>query len=286
MKTLVFGKTGQVGTELQRRGDVVALDHNLADFCKPETCIAAIVEHAPDLVINAVAYTAVDKAEEEEELATIINGHTPGLIAKACAARKIPLVHISTDYVFAGSGQKAWLETDLTAPKNVYGRSKLLGEQRVTAAGGVHAIIRTAWVFSAHGNNFVKTMLRIGKDKDQLNIVDDQIGGPTPAAAIADACLEIGAQLLEYPQKTGLYHFCGAPDVSWKTFANEIFSKAGYDLQVNGIPTSQYPTPASRPANSRLDCQAISKTFAINRPDWRQGLDDVLLDLAAGEKDD
>jgi dTDP-4-dehydrorhamnose reductase len=284
MKTLVFGKVGQVGTELQRRGDVIALDYDVADFCKPETCIAAIDKHAPDVVINAVAYTAVDKAEEEEDLATVINGHTPGLIAQACAARKIPLVHISTDYVFAGGGEKAWLETDKAEPKNVYGRSKLLGERLVAEAAGVHAIIRTAWVFSAHGNNFVKTMLRIGKGKDQLNIVDDQIGGPTPAAAIADVCLQIGSQLIKEPQKTGLYHFSGAPDVSWKTFAGEIFSKAGYDLKVNGIPTSQYPTPASRPANSRLDCQAIFQTFAINRPNWCQGLDDVLFDLAADEK--
>lgn len=279
MKTLVFGKSGQVSRELQRRGDVVALGRDAADFCNPEACLAAIEIHAPDAVINAVAYTAVDRAEDEEGLAVIINGETPGLIAQACGARGIPLVHISTDYVFDGSGQDPWTETDPVAPQNAYGRSKLAGEQAVLAAGGPFAILRTAWVFSAYGNNFVKTMLRLAETRDTLSVVEDQIGGPTPAAAIADACLTIAAELTRMPEKAGLYHFSGTPEVSWKTFACEIFSRAGCDVAVTGIPASDYPTPASRPANSRLDCSAISTTFGIARPDWRKGLADVLVDL-------
>lgn len=279
MKILVFGKTGQVACELQRRGEVIALGRDLADFTDPEACLAALETHMPDVVINAVAYTAVDLAESEEALATQINATTPGLIAQACAARGIPLVHISTDYVFDGSGQDPWSETDPIAPQNAYGRSKLTGEQAVTDAGGPHAILRTAWVFSAHGNNFVKTMLRLSKTHAALTVVDDQIGGPTPAAAIADACLKIATDLISAPQKSGLYHFSGSPDVSWKTFACEIFKQAGAAVTVTGIPTSDYPTPASRPANSRLDCSAVMTAFGIARPDWHQGLADVLTDL-------
>jgi len=279
MKILVFGKTGQVATELQRRGTVIALGREAADLSDPSACVAAIETHAPDVVINAAAYTAVDRAEEEEPLATVINGETPGQIARACTARGIPLVHISTDYVFDGSGQAPWCETDPVAPQNAYGRSKLAGEAAVIEAGGVYAILRTAWVFSAHGNNFVKTMLRLSETRDSLNVVEDQIGGPTPAAAIADACLLIAAELIRAPQKTGLYHFAGAPEVSWKTFASEIFSQAGCNVTVTGIPASDYPTPASRPANSRLDCGSIKAAFGINQPDWRAGLYNVLTDL-------
>lgn len=279
MKILVFGKTGQVAAELQRRGTIIALGREDADLSDPAACVAAIETHSPDIVINAAAYTAVDRAEDEELLATVINGETPGHIARACAKRGIPMVHISTDYVFDGSGNALWSETDPVAPQNAYGRSKLAGETAVIEAGGVYVILRTAWVFSAHGNNFVKTMLRLSEARNSLSVVDDQIGCPTPAAAIADACLLMAAELIQAPQKAGLYHFGGTPEVSWKTFASEIFTQAGRHVDVTGIPTSDYPTPASRPINSRLDCKAIKAAFGINQPDWRGGLHDVLTDL-------
>jgi len=281
MKILLFGKSGQVARELQRRGAVVAVGRDQADFSDPQACLAVLDAHAPDAVINAVAYTAVDRAEVEEALASLINAKTPGLIAQACAARDIPMVHISTDYVFDGSGQVPWRETDRVAPQNAYGRSKLAGEQAVMAAGGRFAILRTAWVFSSHGNNFVKTMLRLAADRNALNVVNDQIGGPTPAAAIANACLSIATELARAPEKSGLYHFAGTPEVSWKEFAEEIFAQAACDMTVTGIPTSDYPTPARRPANSRLDCNAILTTYGISQPDWRTGLAHVLVDLAA-----
>lgn len=280
MKVLVFGKTGQVARELQRRGDVIALGRDEADFTRPDTCLAALETHKPDTVINAAAYTAVDKAEGEEALATQINGETPGLLAKACARRNVPFVHISTDYVFDGSGRRPWRECDPVAPQNAYGRSKLAGERAVEKAGGAHVILRTAWVFSAHGNNFLRTMLRLSEARDRLGVVDDQIGGPTPAAAIADACLNIARALIHAPEKSGIYHFSGQPEVSWKGFAEEIFARANLPVQVAAIASSEYPTPARRPANSRLDCALIKTRFAITRPEWRKALDAVLEELA------
>ncbi len=282
MKILVFGKNGQVARELQRRAQVTALGRAEADFTAPETCLAALETHAPDAVINAAAYTAVDRAEEEEALATQINAATPGLLAEACARRAIPFVHISTDYVFDGSGTAPWRESDPVAPQNAYGRSKLAGERAVAAAGGPHAILRTSWVFSAHGSNFVRTMLRLAESRDALDVVEDQFGGPTPAGAIAEACLTIARALAAAPEKSGIYHFSGAPDVSWKLFAEEIFARAGLAVRIRGIPTEAYPTPARRPANSRLDCSGIERVFAINRPDWRLALDGILAELAAG----
>ncbi len=279
MKILVFGKSGQVATELQRRGHVVAIGRAQADFSQTDTCLAALETHGPDAVINAVAYTAVDKAEDDEALATRINGETPGLLAAGCARRGVPFVHISTDYVFSGSGSMPWRENDPVAPQNAYGRSKVAGERAVIRAGGAHAILRTSWVFSAQGNNFVRTMLRLSESRDTLNVVEDQIGGPTPAAAIADACLTIAGALLTSPEKSGTYHFSGHPETSWKGFAEQIFSAIGKEIDVRGIPSEAYPAPATRPANSRLDCALIRKVFGINRPDWRVGLDEVLAEL-------
>ena len=276
MPVLVFGKTGQVATELQRHTEIVALGRRDVDLGEADACAEAIRAHAPSAVINAAAYTAVDRAEEEEDLATSINGDAPAAMAQACAALGIPMVHISTDYVFDGAGAAPWSPGDPTHPISAYGRSKLVGERRVQAAGGVFAILRTSWVFSAHGQNFVKTMLRLGADRDALTIVADQIGGPTPAADIASACVEIAAQLRMEPEKTGTYHFSGAPDVSWADFAREVFAQAHLDCAVTDIPTSDYPTPAKRPANSRLDCSATRAVFGLERPDWRAGLADVL----------
>ena len=237
---------------------------------------------APGAVINAAAYTGVDRAEEEEALASVINGTAPAAMAQACAALGIPFVHISTDYVFAGDGTRPWRPDDATAPLGTYGRTKLAGEDGVRAAGGVHAILRTSWVFSAHGNNFVRTMLRLSESRDALSIVADQIGGPTPASAIAAAYLTIAEQLGDDASKRGTYHFSdfsGAPDVSWSDFAAEIFAQAGRKVALTPIPTSAYPTPAKRPLNSRLDCGKTQEVFGIAGPDWRVALTDVLKEM-------
>lgn len=279
MKTLVFGKTGQVATELQRQADVIALGRDDADLSDPAACVAAIRAAQPDVVINAAAYTAVDKAEEQEALATIVNGKAPAAMAKVCADMDIPFVHISTDYVFDGSGEAAWKPDDATNPLGAYGRSKLIGEQGVQAAGGRYAILRTSWVFSAHGNNFVKTMLRLGETRDALTVVADQIGRPTAAAEIAAACLRIADQLHAGKGASGIYHFAGGPDVSWADFAREIFAQAHLDVKVTDIPSSDYPTPAKRPQNSRMDCASLETVFGVFRPDWRDSLATVLTEL-------
>ncbi|AWZ20393.1 dTDP-4-dehydrorhamnose reductase [Roseovarius sp. TM1035] len=278
MRILVFGRTGQVATEMQRQAEVTALGREVADLSDPMACAEAIRDHAPDLVINAAAYTAVDRAESEEDLATVINGVAPGAMARACANLGIPFCHVSTDYVFDGSGAAPRAPSDPVAPCNAYGRSKLAGEEAVRAAGGQAAILRTSWVFSAHGGNFVKTMLRLSETRDALSVVDDQIGGPTPAADIAAALLSMGRAMVA-GHAGGLYHFSGAPDASWADFAREIFAQAGRVTVVTGIPTRDYPTPAARPQNSRLDCGSLAAEFGIGRPDWRAGLARVLKEL-------
>lgn len=276
MRVLVFGHSGQVACELRSDACVTALGRETADLMQPGSAKAAIEQYAPDAVINAAAWTAVDQAEEAEEAAARLNAGAPGEIAQACAARTIPMVHISTDYVFAGDGDRAWLPASPTGPLGAYGRTKLVGEQAVQEAGGVYAILRTSWVFSAHGANFVKTMLRLAETRSELNVVDDQIGGPTPADAIAAACLKIARQLVTDSEASGIYHFSGAPDASWADFAREIFARAGKEVSVTGIPSSAYPTPAARPLNSRLDCATTETLFGVPRPDWREGLDRVL----------
>lgn len=284
MKVLVFGASGQVARELQRRAGDMQLEvygRAEADFLRPEHCAELVRQTGADAVINAVAYTAVDAAEEDEGAARIINATTPAALAVAAAERGLPLVHISTDYVFDGTGDTAFEVDHPTGPLGAYGRTKLAGEDAVRAAGGVHAILRTSWVVSAHGNNFVKTMLRLGAEREKLTIVADQIGGPTCAADIADACLSILRQLVEDPGKSGSYHFSGAPDVSWADFARHIFALSGMQCRVEDIPTTAYPTPAKRPLNSRLDNSRTAEVFGIARPDWRLGLRDILSDLGA-----
>jgi len=276
---LVFGKTGQVATELQRLGEVLALGRDQANLANPAACADAIRTHAPRAVINAAAYTAVDRAEEEKALATTINGDGPTAMARACAELGIPLIHISTDYVFAGTGDAPWQPDDPTAPQNAYGRSKLTGEIGIRDSGAVHAILRTSWVVSAHGANFVKTMLRLSDTRDALTVVADQIGGPTPARDIAAACLQIAEQLIADPSKSGTYHYSGAPDVSWADFARAIFDQARRAVTVTPIPTTDYPTPAKRPLNSRMDCGATQQVFGIARPNWRNGLNMILQEL-------
>ena len=278
MTVLVFGRTGQVATELQRQAEVIALGRDRADLSRPETCAAAIETHQPKVVINAAAWTAVDRAEEEEALATRINAEAPGAMARACAGRGIPFLHISTDYVFDGSGATAWRETDPVSPQNAYGRSKMAGEDAVREAGGRHAILRTSWVFSAHGQNFVKTMLRLSETRRALNVVEDQVGCPTPAADIAATLLTV-AEALAGGHGGGTYHYGGQPPASWKDLARETFRLAGRQVRVTGIPGSAYPTPAQRPLNSRLNCAKIMTDFGITPPDWKTGLERVLGEL-------
>ena len=281
MTLLVFGRTGQVATELARLAPTaMLLGREQADLSDPAACAAAIAAHSPHAVINAAAWTAVDRAETEEAAATVVNGDAPGAMARECAARGIPLVHISTDYVFDGAGTTPFAPDHPTAPLGAYGRSKLQGEQAVRAAGGAHVILRTSWVFSAHGNNFLKTMLRLGRERETLTVVADQIGGPTPARAIAEACLTIADHLRRQPQDGGIHHFSGAPDVSWADFAREIMTQAHLGCRINDIPTSAYPTPARRPANSRLDCSGLAR-FGLRRPDWRAAVRDALHELGA-----
>ena len=295
LRLLVFGQTGQVATELRRRAaaagaQVTALGRQMADLSDPDACAAAVEAAVDagraDAVINAAAWTAVDSAEEDEAQAIVVNGDAPAAIARAAARRGVPLVHISTDYVFDGTGTQAWQPDDPTGPLGAYGRTKLAGEHGVRAAmtGGEnlpgHIILRTSWVFSAHGANFVKTMLRLSETRDALRVVADQTGGPTPAAGIADAAIAIAAALVR-GQPGGTYHYAGTPPVSWCDFATEIFARAGRDVTVTGIPAADYPTPAARPANSRLDCGTLARDFGIDPPDWRAALTDVLAELGA-----
>lgn len=278
MSLLAFGQSGQVGQELARLG-VQVLSRAEADLSDPQACADIITASDATAIINAAAYTAVDRAEEGEALAHKINALAPAAMATACAAKGVPLVHISTDYVFDGTGTKAFKPNHLTAPLGAYGRTKLAGEEAVRASNATHAILRTSWVFSAHGANFVKTMLRLGTDRSALTIVADQIGGPTPARAIAQACVTMADALILDPAKSGTYHLAGAPNVSWADFARAIFDEAGLSTAVTDIPSADYPTPSERPLNSRLDCASTQQTFGIERPDWRLGLRDVLKDL-------
>ena len=283
MKALIFGRTGQVARELARRvpagTEIISLGRDRADLSDPAACAAAVAAHPADVVINAAAYTAVDRAEEEEALATVINGEAPAAMARAAAEKGVPFLHISTDYVFDGSGTAPRAPGDATAPLGAYGRSKLVGEAGVSAAGGAHAILRTSWVFSAHGQNFVKTMLRLAETRDALNVVADQVGGPTAASDIAAALWRMAQAFLRGQGRSGIYHFSGAPDVSWAGFAREIFAQGRQTVSVTGIPASDYPTPARRPGNSRLDCSDTETYFGIKRPDWRTSLADVLSQL-------
>lgn len=280
MTLLVFGSTGQVARELVRlRPEAVYLDRHTADFTVPAACAQAVADHEPDAIIIAAAFTAVDAAEADSATAHCVNAGTPGAIASAAAKRGVPVVYISSDYVFDGRGAQPFRPGDPTGPLNAYGASKLAGERAVQEAGGPHAILRTSWVFSAHGANFVKTMLRLSETRTALSIVDDQIGGPTPAADLAAACLSISDRLVIRPEATGIYHLSGAPDVSWADFAREIFRQAGREVTVTGIASKDYPTPARRPLNGRLDCSAVFEVFEQQRPDWRARLGRVLVEL-------
>ena len=277
MKVLVFGRTGQVARALIAAGpaaemEITALARDRADLADPAACAAIIAGTDADAVINAAAWTAVDAAEADEAAVHVINADAPAAMAQACAKKGLPFVHISSDYVFDGTDGPAWYPDDPTAPLGAYGRTKLAGEKAVVAAGAVYAILRTAWVFDAAGKNFVTTMLRLSETRRTLPVVSDQIGGPTPASAIAQACLTIAKTLVDAPALRGTYHFSGTPDVSWADFARAIFKAAERDVIVTDITTAQYPTPARRPQNARLDCTSTTATFGIAQPDWHAAL--------------
>ena len=284
MQVLVMGRHGQLATELARqdRSDrrVRCWGREQANLLSVGAARAAIDQAGDvDAVINAAAYTDVDGAESNAEAAHRINAQAPAEMATACAERGIPLVHVSTDYVFDGHGHSAWQPQDPVRPLGVYGQTKRAGEQAVAAAGGVHVILRTAWVFSAHGRNFVKTMRRLGASQHQVNVVADQIGGPTPADALAAACLGIAEALLQQPERLGIYHFSGVPWVSWAELAREVMARSGSSCAVAEVTTADYPTTAERPLNSRLDSERTEQAFGIPAPDWRAGLDRVLGEL-------
>lgn len=286
MAILLLGQNGQVARAVQARAarlgkSLIVAGHEAVELEAPDLARPMLEKliRGADAIINATAYTAVDKAEEEPDRAFRLNTEAPGLIASLAQERGIPFVHISTDYVFDGSGSSPYRPEDPTNPLGVYGRTKRDGENAVREAGGTHAILRTSWVFSEHGSNFVKTMLRLGAERSVLKVVDDQVGGPTPAAEIAGAVLHIAAHLMHDQDAVGTYHFAGSPDVSWAAFAREIMDRASLDCEIEAIPSSDYATPAPRPLNSRLDCTSCHETFGIARPDWRKGLGEVLAAL-------
>lgn len=285
MKLLVFGKTGQVARELAALAapDVVveALGRQQAELTDPETCALLVERSDADAVINVAAFTDVDGAEEQEELARVINGEAPTAMARAAAARGLPFLHVSSDYVFDGSGNAPHSPGDPVAPLNAYGRSKLAGEVGIRAAGGRAAILRTSWVFSAHGKNFVKTMLRLSDTRNALNVVADQVGGPTPAADIARTLVTMAGAMVA-GQGGGTYHYAGAPAISWAGFAREVFRQAGREVEVADMLSRDYPVAAERPLNSRLDCTTLEAGFGIAPADWKVGLSRVIRELETG----
>lgn len=296
MKILLFGKGGQVGWELQRAlaplGELIALDFDSAsdlsgDFSQPEAVAATVRRVAPDLIVNAAAHTAVDKAESEVDLARLINATTPGRIAQEAKALGAHLIHYSTDYVFDGSGDASRDETAATGPLSVYGRTKLEGEQLIAASGATHVILRTSWVYAARGGNFAKTMLKLAKERERLTVIADQIGAPTGAELLADVSAHAARTLRARPELSGLYHCVAAGETSWHGYATHVIERAraaGHAIKVAPdailpIPTSDYPTPATRPLNSRLDTRRLREAFVLVLPPWQQGVDRMLAEI-------
>jgi dTDP-4-dehydrorhamnose reductase len=288
MKLLVLGAAGQIGHELCRRvwpADyrIAGLDRAEVDIARLEAVADALRQERPDIVINAAAYTAVDRAESEPDAAWAVNAAGPAHLAAGCKTAGIPLIHISTDYVFDGCKQSPYREDDAVNPLGVYGRSKEAGDRAVREGLPEHVILRTAWVYSAHGHNFVRTMLRLAADRPVLRVVSDQIGSPTSAADAAAAIATIVQRLAAGNQSWGTYNFAGAGSVSWHGFAEVIFELAspwrGAAPKVEAITTAEYPTPAQRPANSVLDCRLIREVFGIVPRPWREALPEVIREL-------
>lgn len=280
-KILLLGASGQVGTELKRSfadaDELIACDRKTADLSKPETLRALVGQLGPDIILNAAAYTAVDRAESEPELAMTINADAPRVLAEEAAKINALLVHYSTDYVFDGTKQTPWVETDEPNPLNVYGRTKLAGERAIQAVGGRYLIFRTSWVYGPHGQNFLLTMLRLGRERDQLRIVDDQFGAPTSSIAIADATRTIVDKALTEQTSSGVYHLTCGGETTWCSFARAIFAQqpGSKSPQVIAIPSGEYPTPARRPPNSVLSNAKLKAQFDVELPDWQNALEEV-----------
>ena len=297
MKILLLGKDGQLGWELQRAlaplGEVQAFGRAGADLGDPESLRALVRDIRPDVIVNAAAYTAVDKAESDADLAQRVNALAPGVLAEEAQALGAWLVHYSTDYVFDGSKDGAWVETDATRPLSVYGRTKCEGEERIRASGARHLILRTSWVFAPRGGNFARTMLRLAREREQLTVVADQFGAPTGAELLADATAlalyRIGVLGVEAASLSGTYHLAASGETTWHAYARHVLAqaqglgavlKAGPD-QVLPIPASAFPAPAPRPANSRLDCSKFCASFGLRLPDWRHHVNRLVAELAA-----
>lgn len=293
MNILLFGKTGQVGWELQRSlaplGNVTAVDVHSSEYCgdfsHPEGVAETVRRVKPDVIVNAAAHTAVDKAESERDFAQLLNATSVEAIAKEAEKLNAWLIHYSTDYVFPGDGEKPWHETDATAPLNVYGETKLAGEVAVQRYCTKHLIFRTSWVYACKGNNFAKTMLRMAKDREELSVINDQFGAPTGAELLADCTAQAIVTALRQPEVSGLYHLVASGTTTWFDYANLVFAeaqKAGIVLalnKTNPVPTSVYPTPARRPNNSRLDTSKFQQTFGLTLPAWELGVQRMLAEL-------
>lgn len=295
MKILLFGKNGQIGWELQRSlavlGDVTALASNSPDFCGDFKNLDGITQTvrriAPDIIVNAAAYTAVDQAESELDAAALVNVRAPQILALEAKKQNALLVHYSTDYVFDGSGDRPWLESDKTNPINAYGKTKLEGEQAIQDSGCRHLIFRSSWIHATRGNNFIKTMLRLGKERDVLKVVNDQIGAPTGADLVADVTAHALRIALAKPETCGLYHLAAAGETSWHAYAKlvvEFAEKANAGLKITSdaiaaVPSHEFPLPAKRPCNSRLDTSKIRQVFGVHLSDWRAGVERTLAEI-------
>jgi len=289
MKILLLGKNGQVGHELQRSlaplGDLLALDRHSTSHCGDLSNLEGLAETVrvfrPQVVVNAAAYTAVDKAESDAQTAHLVNALAPEVLSRACAAMDAYLVHFSTDYVFDGSGQTPWVETDATGPLNVYGQSKLAGEQGIAKQGARHLILRTSWVYGSVGGNFAKTMLRLAQEREKMAVIHDQWGAPTSAALLADIS---ALALQQAPALKGVYHMAAGGLTTWHAYAQHVLATAkqikpslNYVVkEVAAVPTLEFPTPAQRPLNSRLNCSKLSSALNLQLPAWQTGVDQML----------
>ena len=292
MKILLLGKNGQLGWELQRSlvllGEVIALDRNSQNYCGDLTKLSGLAETIrqikPGIIVNAAAYTAVDKAESEPELAQTINTDAVAVLAQEAKALNAWLIHYSTDYVFAGDGTTPWQETDVTGPLSVYGATKLAGEKAIQKSNCQHLIFRTSWVYGVRGNNFVKTMLNLARERDSLNVINDQIGAPTGADLLADVTAHAIRTVQKQPELSGLYHLVALGETSWHGYAGFVIDSAqkmGQNLKttleaISPVPSSAFPTPAKRPNNSRLNTEKLQAGFALTLPHWQTGVTHML----------
>ena len=295
MKILLIGKNGQVGWELQRSlaplSELLALDRHSQNYCGDLSNLPGLAQTVqmlrPDVIVNAAAYTAVDKAESEPNLARTINALAPGMLAQEAQKLGAWLIHYSTDYVFDGSGSRPWAETDTPAPLNIYGQTKLEGEQLVAQQCQHYLILRTSWVYAARGGNFAKTMLHLAQERERLTVIDDQFGAPTGAELLADVTAHALRQLVHRPQDAGLYHLAASGEATWNSYAKHVIAQAQrvqsaikiIAKEIASVPTSDFPTPARRPHNSRLNSTRLENVFGLKLPDWQQGVNRMLAEI-------